>query len=460
MKPGHVLIVEDNVLVGVSVREILAHEGYDVVVANDAKEADAALARQAFDVALLDLMLPDAHGRDLLRQWRDAFPDMLIVIMSAYGDITQAVECIKLGAHDFLPKPVERVLLAQTIRNAIGRQALSRQVQALQELNQRDQGRLGDLIGGSPALTQAMALARRVAESDFSCLFIRGESGTGKGMFAKAIHRIGRRRDRPFVDVNCSALPPALIESELFGHGRGAFTDAKFDKVGLFELADGGALFLDEIGDMDVNLQVKLLKVIEEQTFRRVGETRDRHVDVCIIAATHQNVEALVAEGRFREDLYYRLNVIPLFIPPLREHRSDIPLLCEHFIALYAKKFGCPARRFSDDVMRRFQAYSWPGNVRELRNIVERGCLLAQGEVIGDEHLLLPAGGLEAVALRSSDDVAGGDREPGGVRLRDVEREAIRRALGLAHGNRAGAAGMLGVSRSTLDRKMKQHGLS
>lgn len=398
MSGASVLVVEDNALVATSVKGILTKEGYDVTVVGEGREAEDALQDSPFDVALLDLMLPDTNGRELLRKWRETQPDMLVVIMSAYGDIAQAVECIKLGAHDFLAKPVEKALLKKTIANAVDQRQLNRQVTALTELNQRQGAELGEIIGSAPALQQAIDLAGRVAENDFSCLFIRGESGTGKGMFAKSIHRIGRRATKPFVDVNCSALPSTLIESELFGHRKGAFTDAKEDKAGLFELADGGTLFLDEIGDMDVNLQAKLLKVIEEQRFRRLGDTKDRKVDVCIMAATHQDVETLVAEGRFREDLYYRLNVIPLQMPPLRDHKEDIPALCDSFISFYAKKFGCPARRFSDEAMARFMEYTWPGNVRELRNLVERGCLLARDEVITDDHLLLPAEGMAGLA--------------------------------------------------------------
>jgi DNA-binding NtrC family response regulator len=390
------LIVEDNALLGQAIRETLEAEGFDVVHAETGKEAEKILKEREFPVALVDLMLPDTNGKDLLTKWRSCHPDMLVVIMTAYGDTHRAVECIKLGAHDFLDKPVEKVLLATTMKNATEQQKLSRRMVVLEELEARKskaQG-LGEIVGNSDAIGNVTQLIQRVAANQFSCLFLRGESGTGKGVFAKTIHQVGKRSDKPFVEVNCSALPPSLIESELFGHRKGAFTDAKEDRSGLFELADGGTLFLDEIGDMEINLQSKLLKVIEDQEFRRLGDSKIRKVSVAIIAATHQNVEELVAQGKFREDLYYRLNVIPLVIPPLRDHKSDIPVLCEHFISVYQVRVGSPARRFSDDVIKQFMEYSWPGNVRELRNLVERGCLLAHEEQISTEDLLLPESGL------------------------------------------------------------------
>ena len=455
MKKTSVLVVEDNVLVGTSVKEILEKEGYHVAHVTNGKEAEQSLQSSPFSVVLLDLMLPDAHGRDLLEKWCEAYPEMLVIIMSAHGDIAQAVECIKLGAHDFLPKPVEQILLKQTIRNAVDQYQLSRQVTVLTELKQRGDAKdgLGNIVGSHSALAQAVALARRVAESDYSCLFIRGESGTGKGMFAKSIHRIGRRADKPFVDVNCSALPATLIESELFGHRKGAFTDAKEDRAGLFELADGGTLFLDEIGDMDASLQSKLLKVIEDQEFRRLGDSKLRQVDVCIIAATHQCVEDLIATGTFREDLYYRLNVIPLQLPPLRDHKSDIALLCEHFIQDFALKFRCPARRFSEEAMRRFMEYDWPGNIRELRNIVERGCLLAQDEVITDELLLLPPNGTSRVRKPSR---LGLVTAPA-MTLAEAERQTILRAMQEAEQNKNEAARILGVHRTTLYKKLAEY---
>ena len=284
-----ILIIEDSVLVSMSLKDLLEEKGYSVSVCETAKESAKILKKTDFSVAILDMMLPDANGRDLLKKWKKSYPDMAVIIFTAHGDIDSAVDCLKAGAYDFLPKPVDNIKLLSTIENAIKHSALSNQVVVLKELRKRsDSGVLNKIIGDSPAMMEIVNLAKQVAQSDYSCLLITGESGTGKGLFAKTIHKAGKRKDKPFVEVNCSALPATLIESELFGHKRGAFTDAKEDKIGLFEMADGGTLFLDEIGDMDLALQSKLLKVMEEQTFRRIGDTKEIKVDVAIIAATNQ----------------------------------------------------------------------------------------------------------------------------------------------------------------------------
>jgi DNA-binding NtrC family response regulator len=357
-----VLVVEDNVLVGTVVQETLQSEGYDVDFAVDCASARTALESKSYDLTLCDLMLPDGNGQELLEEWTASLPGMPVIIMTAYGDIATAVSCIKIGAYDFLTKPVEKVLLKQTVRNAVEARELSRRVTVLTELQRRERAsdQLEGVVATGDVMRNTVLLARTVAQSDFSCLFVRGESGTGKGLFSRAIHHIGRRSDKPFVEVNCSALPATLVESELFGHKKGAFTDAKEDRSGLFELADGGTLFLDEIGDMDVNLQTKLLKVIEDQTFRPIGGTRDVHVNVAIIAATNQDVEGQVRERRFREDLYYRLNVVPLFLPPLREHPEDIQQLVEHFVLLYSRKFGKKVQGFAPQALEAMRDYTWP----------------------------------------------------------------------------------------------------
>lgn len=473
MSAAQILIVEDNVLVGMAVKDTLSGEGYEVSVATDGKSAEELLEEKMFSVCILDLMLPDTDGQTLLKKWQSECPGMNIIIATAYGDIVKAVECIKAGAYDFLVKPVEKVLLKKTVARAVEQMNLSRKVDVMARQSMLDaQGKSGGLtgiIGSATNMKQTVELAQMVAVSDFSCLFIRGESGTGKGLFAKTIHEVGRRKDKPFVEVNCSALPATLIESELFGHKKGAFTDAKEDKVGLFELANEGTLFLDEIGDMDINLQTKLLKVIEDQRFRRIGDTKDISVDVAIIAATHQSVEKLVEDGSFRQDLYYRLNVVPLNLPPLREHPEDIGALCEYFIKIYTKKFNKNIKGFTDDAMRMLLAYEWPGNVRELRNVVERGCLLSFEDYISNDKLLfpfsssapstpLPPSTAETVVtpVPSINSVMAPE-EP--LSLADAEKRAIEKAMEKAEGNKNHAARILGVHRTTLYKKLAEYGL-
>jgi DNA-binding NtrC family response regulator len=457
MKQLSILLVEDNALVRVSCAQMMTDFGFKVVSTATAGEANRMLAEKTFDAALLDLMLPDANGRDLLAPWKAEHPNMPVIIMTAYGDIAKAVECIKAGAHDFLPKPIDKVLLESTIRHAAERTLLNRELEARAKLQERTAETLGfgPIIANSPGMRRTVELAQRVAKSDFSCVLLRGESGTGKGLFARTLHQRGCRSQNPFVEVNCSALPAALVESELFGHNKGAFTDAKQDKEGLFELADGGTIFLDEIGDMEVAQQAKLLKVIEDQCFRRLGGIRDIQVDVAIIAATHQNIEDLIEEGRFRLDLYYRLNVIPLDLPPLREHPEDIEPLCERFLDMFSRKFRNPRPEITPSIMRKLKEYHWPGNVRELSNVIERACLLASDGQITEEHLFLnPRLGLNHAAPAAP--VAG----PAPLlSMAEAEKQAIERAMDEADGNKNEAARILGIHRTTLYKKLTEYGI-
>ena len=452
MSKANILVVEDNLLVGTAVRNILVDEGHKAMAVEDGASGKRAVTDNTYHVIFLDLMLPDIDGQVLLELWHKKHPEIPIVVMTAYGDVQLAVDCLKKGAYDFLTKPVEKVHLLKTLKNALKHLKLSHKVNVLTELSKRDDSvDLQEVIGNAPQFQRTIEMTERVALNDFSCLFIKGESGTGNGLFARSIHRMGQRRDKPFVEVNCSALPATLIESELFGHRRGAFTDAKEDKIGLFEMADGGTLFLDEIGDMDIGLQSKLLKVIEEQRFRRIGGTADVTVDVAIIAATNQAVEEMIDENKFRLDLYYRLNVVPLELPPLRDRMQDVEAIAKYFLKQYAKKFNKKISSFKPAALKTMKEYDWPGNVRELRNVVERGCLLAQGAQITKEELMFPelklkSNGTEITSLPA-------------MPLARAEELVIRAAMADADGNKNKAAKMLGVQRRTLCKKLEEYDL-
>ena len=458
MAKAKILLVEDNLLVSTAVQDILKDEGYDASICESGKTATESLSKDSFNLVLLDMMLPDANGRELLLKWKKDYPEILVIFMTAHGDIPTAVECLKAGAFDFLTKPVEKPLLLKTIQNALSHQTMAHQVTVLAQLPQRetDYSQLGDIVARAPVMLKTLDMVKLVSGSDFSCLMIKGESGTGKGLLARTIHKMGNRSEKPFVEVNCSAIPANLIESELFGHKKGAFTDAKEEKLGLFEMADGGTLFLDEIGDMDFNLQAKLLKAMEEQKFRRIGGTADISVNVAIIAATNQNVEKLVQENKFRLDLYYRLNVIPIDIPPLRERSEDIPALADHFLRAFARKFGKSLKGFGENAMQELLAYSWPGNVREFRNVVERGCILTKGDLIDDPGILFPSGSriqspaATGVMLNSQGELPA-------MPLAKAEEMVIRAAMREAKGNKNKAASILGLHRTTLYKKLEEY---
>jgi DNA-binding NtrC family response regulator len=456
-----ILLVEDNLLVSTAVQDMLGDKGYSVHAVENGKDAEKFLKNNSCSMVLLDMMLPDTSGQKLLEKWRKTYPELVVVIMTAHGDIPTAVECLRAGAFDFLTKPVEEAVLIKTIDHGLNHSNMVKKVDVLSKLSSGEcnYSQLTEVVATSSAMTQAYDMLKVVAQSDYSCVLITGESGTGKGLLARRLHKIGKRGDKPFVEINCSALPENLIESELFGHKKGAFTDAKEDKIGLFEMADGGTLFLDEIGDMDVKLQAKLLKVMEEQTFRRIGGTEDIKVDVTIIAATNQDLEKHVQDNQFRSDLYYRLNVIPVKLPPLRERPEDIKPLADHFIKFFARKFGKNIKGVSDEVFKVLCDYDWPGNVREFRNVIERSCILSNGEVIDNPAILFPGAPAALSAPRVNIGADGGISIPA-MPLADAEKIVIQAAMTDAGGNKNKAASILGLHRTTLYKKLEEYQIS
>jgi DNA-binding NtrC family response regulator len=452
MTREHILIVDDEKLIRWSIRSRLKDEGYVVDEAEDGREAFAALAGDDVDLMLLDYKLPDVTGLEILERVHKQSPDVSVVMMTAYGTVENAVQAMKLGAFDYLTKPVNLDELVVIVQKALETTQLRREVHRLRTERRQFQGKVR-LIGESPAMRSVVELIAKVSQSQATTVLLEGDSGTGKNLVAQAIHHGGPRRDQPFVTITCSALTESLLESELFGHERGAFTDAKTLKKGLLEVADGGTVFLDEIGEMGLALQVKVLRFLEDKTFKRVGGTRDIQVDVQIIAATNRDLDKAVREREFREDLYYRLQVVPIRLPALREHREDIPHLVQHFLDHFNTEFRKDTRGFSPEALQRLMAYDWPGNVRELRNVVERVMILENKQQIELEDLP------KSVAAQ------GGGREPApalpaaGMTLDEMEQAAIRRALEQANQNQVRAAKLLGISRDTLRYRMKKFGI-
>ncbi|MCL6641152.1 MAG: sigma-54 dependent transcriptional regulator, partial [Candidatus Rokubacteria bacterium] len=373
-----VLVVDDDPEVRALLHRVLSKSGWTSGESASGAEALAVLGREEFDVVLLDIKLPDASGLDVLRAAREADVDTEFVILTGNADVETAVEAMRLGAYDFVAKPWRNAELVQVIGKAAEKKALRRENSALKEVMTRRDG-LPTIVGRSPEVQEVLSMIDRVAASD-SPVLIHGESGTGKELVARTIHLKSRRASRPFVSVNCGALPDTLLETELFGHKRGAFSGAIASRVGLFEAADGGTLFLDEIGEMSAAMQVRLLRVLDSGEVRRVGEERAFHVDVRIVAATNKDLAREAAEGRFRWDLYYRVATIVIPVPPLRRRRDDIPLLVEHFAA-HGGRSGKPLR-FSPEAMERLLRYEWPGNIRELRNLIERLQILHEGDEV------------------------------------------------------------------------------
>jgi two-component system, NtrC family, response regulator AtoC len=448
MANARILILEDDDLLRQVTAERLEREGYSVVAAASLAEARSRLDRQTPDLAILDIKLPDGEGTELLEELGRS-GDTVCVMMSAHATVQSAVGALRAGAVDYMEKPFSFDRLSATIRGALERTRLQREVRAL-----RERAGVGeDVVGNSAAMKQVFELVKRVAPSDSTTVLLEGETGTGKGMLAAAIHRASARVDGPFINVTCSALAESVMDSELFGHEKGAFTDARTMKRGLVELAEGGTLFLDEIGEIGLRLQGKLLRFIEEKTFRRVGGTKDLVVDARVVTATNRDLEREVAAGTFREDLYYRLKVFPIRLPPLRERASDIPALVKTFVDEFNRQFGKRITDVAPETMEILKKYRWPGNVRELRNLIERTVLLADGPVL--QPAMLPSQMVGPVA--DPDPVVRLGSE--GVDFEALERSLLEAALRRAEGNRTEAGRLLGMSRHQVRNRLKKYGL-
>jgi DNA-binding NtrC family response regulator len=454
--PARILVVDDEKLIRWSVGERLQRGGYEVLSAESGEEALEILAAQSPDLVLLDVRLPGIDGLVTLQRALGQSPELAVLMMSAHSTVDIAVEAMKHGAIDFLVKPFPFQALDAAVERALTTARTRRQIQALTEERRGGGEALAALVGRSAGMEQVRALASRLSGSDSTTVLIEGESGAGKEVVARAIHFSSGRAERPFLQVNCAALPEHLLESELFGHERGSFTDAHTQKRGLFESAEGGTVMLDEIGDLHPGGQAKLLRLLENKTFRRVGGVTELRTDVRVLAATNVNLEERVAEGRFRADLFFRLNVVRIVMPPLRDHPEDVPTLCAHFIARFNQEMKRQVKGVNAAAMQMLQAHRWPGNVRELRNVIERAFILHAGaEELRPEHL--PAELRGAVAARRPEKPAPLPQD--GLVLEDAERKLIQEALERSSGNQSRAARLLGISRDTLRYRLKKHNM-
>ncbi|WNG57491.1 sigma-54-dependent Fis family transcriptional regulator [Archangium gephyra] len=454
-----ILVIDDEANLRKVLAAMLRRDGFDVTVAADGEQGLAEFNKNGADIVVTDLVMPKAGGMEVLRAVNAANPDVPVIIITAHGTVDSAVEAIKAGAFDYVTKPFDQAELSAVIAKAAkAHDVAQRSVRA-------DAKARAAIIGESPQLQEVFKIIDKVADTP-STVLINGESGTGKELVASALHGASSRRDKPFIKINCAAIPHNLLESELFGYERGAFTGAVTSKPGRFELADGGTLFLDEIGEIPVEMQVKLLRALQEGEFERVGGIKTTRVDVRLIAATNRDLQAEIETGRFRKDLYYRLAVVPIVLPPLRERRADIPMLAVHFVEKYNRKLNKKIESISDDAMVLLQAYNWPGNIRELENLIERVLLFADGPTITVKDLPdpirqgsgTPAPALSAAPLEASTG-EGGLKDIVRMKAAELEKDLITKALEETGGNVTRAARLLQISRKSLQTKMKEFGL-
>ncbi len=447
MERAQILIIDDEEAIRDAMHQVLSREGYQIKEAREGKEGLELFQKETFHLVFLDLKLPGIKGMDILTQMKETSPETPVIIITGYSSIESAVEAMKKGAFDYMPKPFTPDELRVVTRKALeSRRMLMENMYLRQELESKIEFEL--VIGKSPAMQQILDIVRRVSPTE-STVLITGESGTGKELIAREIHRHSRRRNAPFVVVDCGALVETLFESELFGHVKGSFTGAHETKHGRFEVADGGTIFFDEISNIGPNIQAKLLRVIQEREVTRIGSSRPIKVDVRILAATNENLAELVRKGRFREDLFYRLNVVPLHLPPLRQRKEDIPLLAEHFLQKYNRRSKKLIKGISPRAMKALIEYDWPGNIRELENTIERAVVLARGEVIDLDDLLTH--GISAKVSFAPPWLSTTNT------LAEVEKEYIKAVLQEQKGNKSAAAKILGIDRKTLWAKIKKY---
>jgi DNA-binding NtrC family response regulator len=444
-----VLVVDDESLIRWSVKERLTHEGLAIVEAGTAAGALEQLSDDV-DLILLDYRLPDSDGLAVLQKVKELYPDTPVILMTAYSTVENAVEAMKLGAFHYIHKPFNVDELAVLVHNALETSRLRREVRSIRTSASREYS-LEAIVGTSPAILEAKALLGRIAASPAATVLLTGETGTGKDLAAKVLHYNSQRAHRAFVNITCSAIPDTLLESELFGHERGAFTDARQQKRGLLEMADGGTVFLDEIGEITSGLQAKLLRFLEEKTFKRVGGLQDIRVDVRVVAATHRDLTHAVRDGTFRQDLFYRLQVMPIHLPPLRERRGDVALLAKYFVDGYNREFKKKVLGIAPEALALLEQQPWPGNIRELRNAIERVMLLMDREWIRTEDF--------ATSSRTALPATQFKLPAEGVSLEDVERQLVVQALDRAAGNQTHAGKLLGINRDQVRYRIEKFGL-
>ncbi len=452
------LLVEDKESLGLMLKETVAAEGLEAELASSGSQAIRWIAEgRRYFAVVTDLRLPGADGIQVLKQVKESDPDCPVIVMTAFGTIENAVEAMKLGAHDFIQKPIDVDYLLLLLRRCREHRELRFENLLLKE-EFRQRYRLPAIVGESPRILEVSSAIQKVAPTD-STVLLQGESGTGKELFARAIHQLSSRRDRPFVAINCAAIPDSLIENELFGHEKGAYTGASGRQLGKFELADTGTIFLDEIGELGASVQSKLLRVLQERRFERIGGTASVEADIRIICATNRNLAEDVKQGRFREDLFFRVNVFPVTIPPLRARKDDIAALADFFVQRFTRELKKPGLRISAEARELLQGYDWPGNIRELENCIERAAILCERNVIEPRDLNLGSGGRNADELvREALDLSGSMGDATERVTRTIERLKIVDALRTT-ATRAEAAQLLGIAPRTLAAKMKEHGI-
>ena len=453
MKRNKILVVDDEHLIRWSLEQNLKKQGYDVVTAGNGEDALRIAREEQPDLVLLDIQLPGLSGIEVLEKLKELDDDILVIMVTAHGGLDVAVNAMRLGAYDYVSKPFNLDELSIIIRKSLETSDLKQEVARLRSETKQS---APNIIGDSRHMQYLMEVLDKVAKSEATTVLIQGESGTGKELVAKWIHYSSNRAGKPFIAINCAAVPATLLESELFGHEKGAFTDAKATKKGLFELADGGTVFLDEIGDMEMGMQAKLLRFLEDRTFRRIGGGRVFTVDVRIISATNKDLQNSIEEKTFRNDLYYRLQVIPIFLPPLRERREDIIPLATHFIQVYNKDFNKKVQGIASMAERLMHDYNWPGNVRELKNVIERAIILGNDDTLLLEHLPLEI--VAKASTQSGAPMTAFRLPPEGIDIEEVEKELIRQALEITEWNQSKAAKKLRLGIDAFRYRMKKFG--